>query len=141
MSHTLLHNIWLTMRYRCSKPTCTAYPKYGAKGIKVCPEWDKNFEVFRDWALSNGYNDFLTIDRIDSHADYSPHNCRWVTQKVQQNNRSNNIYLTYKGQTHSLIEWEEITGLKWKILYDRYYRGWDVDRIFEQPVRKEVSDE
>lgn len=136
MSHTRLHNIWLTMRYRCSKATCTAYHKYGAKGIRVYPEWDKSFEVFRDWALANGYTDYLTIDRIDSHGDYSPYNCRWVSQKVQQNNRSNNIYLTYKGQTHSLIEWEEITGLKWRILYDRYYRGWNVDRIFEQPVRR-----
>jgi hypothetical protein len=124
------------MRYRCFKPTCTAYHKYGAKGISVCPEWDKSFETFRDWAMKNGYADSLTIDRIDPHGDYSPYNCRWVTQKVQQNNRSNNIYLTYKGQTNSLIEWEEITELKWRILYDRYYRGWDVDRIFEQPVRR-----
>lgn len=135
MSHTRLHNIWLTMKQRCSKPNCSTYHKYGAKGIRVCEEWDNSFEAFRDWSLENGYADSLTIDRIDSHGDYSPDNCRWVTQKTQQNNRSNNVHLTYKGETHSLIEWEKITGLKWRILYDRHYRGWDVNRIFEQPVR------
>lgn len=135
MSHTRLHNIWLTMRQRCSKPNCSTYHKYGAKGIRVCEEWENSFEAFRDWSFKNGYEDSLTIDRIDSNGDYSPDNCRWVTQKTQQNNRSNNVYLTYRGETRSLIEWEKITGLKWRILYDRYYRGWDVNRIFEQPVR------
>lgn len=136
MSHTRLHNIWLCMRERCSKSHSSCYHKYGAKGIRVCEEWDNSFEAFRDWSLENGYTDSLTIDRINSHGDYSPLNCRWVTQKVQQNNRSNNVHLTYKGETHSIVEWEQLTGIKWRILYDRYYRGWDVNRIFEQPIRR-----
>ena len=135
MSHTRLHNIWLTMRQRCEKPRCTAYHKYGAKGIKVCAEWS-SFEVFRDWALTNGYSDDLTIDRVDPYGNYEPSNCRWATQKEQQNNRSNNVLLTYKGETHSIIEWSDIAGIPLRVLYDRYYRKWDVDRIFEQPVRK-----
>ena len=135
MSHTRLHNIWLPMRNRCSKPNCSAYGKYGAKGIRVCEEWDKSFEAFRDWSYENGYNDSLTIDRIDSTGNYTPENCRWVTQKVQQNNRGNNVYLTYKGETHSLIEWEQITGIPYRVLYDRQYRKWEVNRIFEQPIR------
>ena len=135
MSHTRLHNIWLTMRQRCEKPNCSTYHKYGAKGIRVCDEWG-SFESFRDWSLANGYTDLLTIDRIDPCGNYEPSNCRWVTQKVQQNNRSNNIYLTYKGNTHSIIEWSEIMKMPLRILYDRYYRGWETNRIFEQPVRK-----
>ena len=135
MSHTRLHNIWLTMRQRCEKPQCSTYHKYGAKGIKVCAEWS-SFEVFRDWAYANGYSENLTIDRIDPHGDYEPSNCRWATQKEQQNNRSNNVVLTYKGVTNQIGEWSEITGIPLRILYDRYYRGWDVDRIFEQPIRK-----
>ena len=136
MSHQRLHNIWLGMRQRCSKPNCSGWHKYGAKGIRVCEEWDRSFEAFRDWAYSHGYEDTLTIDRLDPHGNYEPGNCRWVTQKVQQNNRSNNVKLTYKGETHSLIEWSEISDKPLHILYDRYYRGWDVDRIFEQPIRK-----
>ena len=135
MSHTRLHNIWLTMRQRCEKPNSGAYHKYGAKGVEVCGEWSV-FENFRDWSLNNGYNNSLTIDRIDPRGNYEPSNCRWVTQKVQQNNRSNNVYLTYNGVTHSIIEWSEITKTPLHILYDRYYRGWETSRIFEQPVRK-----
>ena len=136
MSHQRLHNIWLTMRQRCSKPNCSGWHKYGAKGIRVCDEWERSFEVFRDWAYSHGYDDTLTIDRIDPKGNYKPANCRWVTQKVQQNNRSNNIKLTYKGDTRSAIVWSEILNIPLRIIYDRYYRGWDVDRIFEQPIRK-----
>ena len=135
MSHTRLHNIWLTMRQRCEKPHCTGYKKYGAKGIKVCEEWS-SFENFRDWACSHGYTDDLTIDRINPCGNYEPNNCRWATQKEQQNNRTNNVQLTYNGETKSIHEWADITGKKLNILYDRYYRGWDVDRIFNQPVRK-----
>ena len=135
MSHTRLHNIWLTMRQRCEKPKCSTYHKYGAKGIRVCTEWGV-FENFRDWSLSNGYADNLTIDRINPLGNYEPSNCRWVTQKVQQNNRSNNIRLTYSGETHSIIEWSEITKIPLQNLYDRYYKGWKIERIFEQPLRK-----
>ena len=138
MSHTRLHNIWLTMRQRCEKPRCSTYHKYGAKGIRVCEEWS-SFEVFRDWAFTNGYADNLTIDRIDPHGDYEPSNCRWATQKEQQNNRSNNVVLTYKGESHVLNDWERITGIPYHILYDRYRRKWDVSRIFEQPIRKRCS--
>lgn len=135
MSKTRLHNIWLTMRRRCEKPNCSTYHKYGAKGIRVCSEWSV-FENFRDWSLSHGYNDQLTIDRINPLGNYEPSNCRWVTQKVQQNNRSNNVKLTYKRCTHSIIEWSNITKIPLHILYDRYYRGWETNRIFEQPIRK-----
>lgn len=135
MSHTRLHNTWLTMRQRCEKPHCSTYHKYGAKGIRVCEEWS-SFEAFREWSLNNGYNDTLTIDRIDPHGNYEPSNCRWATQKEQQNNRTNNVILTYKGETHGLVEWESITGIPYHILYDRYRREWDVDRIFNQPIRK-----
>jgi hypothetical protein len=134
MSHTRIHNIWLGMRQRCEKPKSQGWKKYGAKGIRVCAEWSR-FEAFRDWAYANGYTDELTIDRIDPQGNYEPSNCRWVTQKVQQNNRSNNIHLVLDGVDHSLIEWSEITGIPIRNLYNRYYLGWDADRIFRQPIR------
>ena len=134
MSHSRLHNIWLTMRQRCEKPNCSGYRKYGAKGIRVCDEW-RSFEAFRDWSFANGYSDNLTIDRIDPHGNYEPSNCRWATQKEQQNNRTNNVILTYRGVSHTIVEWSEITKMPLRILYDRYYRKWDTSRIFEQPIR------
>lgn len=122
------------MRQRCENPNCTAYRKYGAKGISVCKEW-QSFENFYSWALTNGYKDTLTLDRIDGAGNYEPDNCRWATQKEQQNNRCNNVKLTYRGETKSIYEWSDITGIPPKVLYDRQYRGWDVERIFSQKVR------
>ena len=123
------------MRQRCEKPDCSGYWKYGAKGIRVCDEW-KVFENFMEWAYANGYSDDLSIDRIDPNGNYDPANCRWVTQKVQQNNRSNNIHITYNGETHNIEEWSKITGLPIRVIYDRNHRGWPVERIFGQKKRK-----
>lgn len=134
MSHTRLHNIWVAMRQRCQNPKCTGYYKYGDKGICVCSEWEV-FENFRDWALDNGYTDILTLDRIDFTGNYEPTNCRWVTQREQQHNRSNNVVITHNGETKSIYEWSEVTGISPRVLYDRQRRGWKVERIFSQKVR------
>jgi len=73
-----LYRIWRGMRDRCRTPGATSWKYYGAKGIRVCGDW-QNFEVFRRWALSHGYQSHLTIDRLNPSADYSPENCEWVT--------------------------------------------------------------
>lgn len=135
MSHTRIHNIWLSMRQRCEKQNSSGWHKYGAKGIRVCEAWSK-FESFRDWAFANGYNDQLTLDRINPRGNYEPSNCRWATQKVQQNNRTNNIHITCDGETHSPMEWSKITGLPVANIYDRYFKGWSHERIIKQPKRK-----
>lgn len=74
-----LHNIWCSMRERCNCETYDRYPQYGGRGIKVCPEWD-SYEAFRSWAWANGYDDTLTIDRIENDEGYSPANCQWLTK-------------------------------------------------------------
>lgn len=76
--NTPLYHRWLNMKKRCTQRSYHGYQYYGGKGIKVCPEW-KGFAAFRAWANANGFQDHLTLDRIDAGRDYEPANCRWVT--------------------------------------------------------------
>lgn len=84
---TRLYRIWCGMKGRCKNPTNKAYKDYGGRGITICDEWDKDFSAFRDWALGHGYEDWLSIDRVDNDKGYSPDNYRWATAKEQSNNR------------------------------------------------------
>lgn len=113
MAKTRLWNIWRGMRDRCSRERNNDYPHYGGKGIKVCEDWNRNFEAFKKWALKNGYEDDLTIDRIDNYGDYCPENCRWVTRKEQTRNRS----IT---KTVTISEIAEIDGISYQEAYKKY---------------------
>lgn len=84
---TRLYRIYYKMKERCYRPTNDNYKYYGGLGITICDEWLHSFETFKNWALSHGYNDNLTIDRINNELGYMPSNCRWITIQEQQRNR------------------------------------------------------
>lgn len=127
-NNTRLHTIWTGMRQRCRSENSADSQYYFKKGIRVYDEWDKDYLSFKNWSLSNGYSDELTIDRIDVNGDYSPENCRWVDMKAQANNRSNSKYITYLGETHTIQEWSEIKNIKYSTLYMRFRAGWSPER-------------
>ena len=82
-----IYKIWQGIRQRCNNPNDKDYPSYGGRGIIVCENWNKTPNLFIAWALSNGYRDDLSIDRIDVNGDYSPDNCRWATATQQARNK------------------------------------------------------
>ena len=135
-SNTRLFGIWTHMKSRCHVPTDDQYHNYGLRGIKVCDEWYKDFMAFYTWSMANGYSDKLSIDRIDNNKGYSPENCRWTTMKVQANNTSRNNRVSYNGQTLTIAEWSEITGIKQNTLTYRLRRGWSVERALTEKVNK-----
>lgn len=81
-----IYTVWQNMRRRCETSSNPRFKHYGGRGISVCDEWH-DYEKFRDWCKSNGWNEFLTIDRIDVDSDYTPDNCRFVDKSVQNANR------------------------------------------------------
>lgn len=150
-SRTRLYNIWKMMRKRCRCKSRLDYKYYGGRGIKVCPEWDApdGYDSFKDWSLSNGYKDYLTIDRINVDGNYSPDNCRWVTMRAQADNRRNRkvesqfpvnvVTLTYKGETMTLSGWSKRLGISVYTLRKRFKSGWKTKDIIETPIMKQYQ--
>lgn len=126
-----IKNVLWRMKARCYNKNNKSYKYYGEKGVKVFDEWLKNSDSFVDWAILNGYKEGLEIDRIDVNGDYEPNNCRWVDNFTQANNKSNNIMVTYNGDTFSLRKWCRILQLPYRKTHKRYVTlKWDIERCF-----------
>lgn len=85
LSNTRIYRIWKDMLRRCNNPNRINYKDYGGRGIKVCDEW-KDFINFYDWSMNNGYEEHLSIERVDVNGNYEPDNCEWITNQQQKSN-------------------------------------------------------
>lgn len=133
LTKTRLYRVWVGMKNRENNHD-KQRPTY--KGKTMCKEWKNSFIKFKEWALLNGYQDNLTIDRIDNDKGYSPSNCRWATPKQQVRNRSNTKLITYKGETKPLMEWCEILNLNYNTTWTRLSKyKWTIEKAFEKGVR------
>lgn len=121
-----IYNIYRNMLSRCNNSDAKDYQRYGGRGIKICSEWENSYDCFYEWAMNNGYQDDLTIDRIDVNGDYEPNNCRWVDRKTQARNRRNNVII--EGKT--IAEIAEERGLNSSTLYRRHESG--IDNLLEK---------
>ena len=131
--------VWAGIIQRCCNDRERyEWEKYGGRGITIYEEWRK-YEAFRDWALSNGYSDNLTIDRIDVNGDYCPNNCRWATVYEQNNNKKTSKYISFNGETGTVREFADKYRLAYSCLYERLKLGWSIEEALLTPSRKDVS--
>lgn len=119
-----LYESWIGMRNRCYYEKHNRFRYYGGKGIKVCDEWKDDFQAFYDWAIQNGWQCGLSPDRIKNELNYCPGNIKFSTEQQQSRNRTSNVSLTIDGETKILIEWAEISGIKYGTLRKRLKLGW-----------------
>ena len=140
ISHSRIYTIYRGMIYRCNR-NYHENKRYYGRGIKVCQEWlgENGFYNFYNWAMNNGYSDNLTIDRIDNDGNYEPTNCRWVTMHDQQNNKNNNIRISYNGETKTLSQWCEELSLNYRTVLARNRRGWVPPKLFEPPHKNQYQ--
>lgn len=118
-----LYSVYKAMLNRVFDENGREYHNYGGRGITVCDEWlgEKGFDNFAEWAYSSGYDEAAkhgecTLDRANVNFGYSPHNCRWITNSEQQNNRRNNVILEYRGETYTMKEWSRILDIPYTTL-------------------------
>ena len=142
LRYTRLYHIWDAMVGRCFRKSHVGYTYYGGRGITLCDEWlgENGFINFYNWAMGNGYQDNLTIDRIDVNGNYEPSNCRWTTMKEQSNNKRNNRYLTFNNKTQSMKKWSEELHITYQTISARLDRlGWSVEKTLSTPIQNKKN--
>lgn len=121
LTHHPLHSTWGNMINRCGNKKVDSYPSYGGKGIRVCKEWRNSFKAFYDWAIENGWECGLQIDRFPNrNGNYKPTNCRWATPIQNANNKDSNVVVCYKGVVATFPE----LGRLFSFDHKRAYRRW-----------------
>lgn len=142
LSKTQIYKVWVDIKRRTNPKNSKCTGNYKKLSIKMCNEWRNDFMSFYNWSIANGYKEEQlangynkwTIDRIDNHGDYCPENCRWATCKQQSNNQTTNKIITYKGKKQTLSQWCDELGLRYSVINQRLFWGWDIERAFTQKI-------
>lgn len=133
-----LGNIWDSIKQRCLNSNSKSFKYY--KEIKICDEWLNNFDEFYKWSIENGYEENLTIDRINNKDGYNPNNCRWVTMKTQCNNRRNNVVIEYANKKFTLAQFEEEYKICQKKINVALKRGFSIEEIMIMHYSKKIKE-
>ncbi len=131
-----LYRVWGSIKKRAFLPSGQNNPNYGGRGITMCDEWANDFNIFYNWSIANGYAPKLQIDRKDVDGGYCPENCRYVTSKVNSNNKRNTVYLTLNDETKPIAFWAEIKEIGIETLRRRIFLySWSHERALTTPVK------
>lgn len=139
ISDSRLYRVYRSMIDRCANKKNKRYDDYGGKGINVCEEWMENFDNFATWSYQNGWCENAprgqcTLDRIDCYGNYEPNNCRWVSNKVQQNNKTNNHLLEHNGEIKTMKEWSECLGISYSKIVYHIGKGRTIKQIIDNYI-------
>jgi hypothetical protein len=115
--------MWVRIRGDCKNPNSNRFKYLGARGIVVCPEWNEDFMNFYKWALDNGYQDKLYLQRKDINGNFEPSNCYF--SKTRKQNGS--MLIPYNGETHTASEWAELLGVSGDVIGSRIRMGWTAE--------------
>ena len=122
------------MKARCYYSSRPQFKDWGGRGIRVCATWKKDYVVFKEWALANGYQDGLTLDRTDNNSNYTPENCRWVTRKENSRNTRTNKIIAAFGEEKPLAAWADDMRCRvsYATLVYRVLKGWNPEVAIKQ---------
>lgn len=134
MTGTHLYRCYRQMLNRCYNTNIDHYHMYGGRGITVCKEWKYDYTAFKEWALGNGYQEGLSLDRIDVNGNYEPSNCRWIALEDQCHNKRQSRHYAYKGKVQDIAQWAKEYGLKYATLAGRLNRGWDIETALTKAI-------
>jgi hypothetical protein len=129
---------WSGMKERCSNPRNPSFSHYGGRGITVCEWWLKFDNFLADMGLKPPG---MSIERIDNDGDYEPGNCRWATTSEQSRNKTNNVFVTFRGQTLIVKDWAYILGIKADTIEHRLSRGFPVERALSANDLRRIAKE
>lgn len=133
-SHSTTYLSWWNARTRCFNRNSKKWPRYGGRGIVMCAEWSDFREFLKDMGEKPTRNH--TLDRIDNNGNYCKDNCRWTTQKEQQNNRADNVIIEIDGVSRKVFEWSLLTGIPQERICERINYGWTPRDAAFRPLRK-----
>lgn len=133
-----LYRIYNGIKQRCLIPSDTGYKWYGARGITVCEEWLNDYQVFKEWAFTNGYNDTLSIERINNDGNYEPSNCKWIPLKDQPKHTRKTKQIEYDGKIYTMSGLAKEFNIKRHTLYSRLKNGWSIEKALTPPRKYEV---
>lgn len=128
------YKAYLSMIGRCCNSDHAHYKDYGGRGITVCKEWLNSVHCFIKDMGAKPQKGF-SLDRIDNNGNYTKSNCRWTTQKMQSNNKRNNLYIEFNGETRTAAEWSQKMGYGDTTVATRIRRGWTISAAILTPVK------